>query len=147
VASWISAPRLQWVQPRGWFFPRLRPLSIDGTWISLPRWLRLLFEDDCIGAVTHLLLCWPSAAQPPRPAPRSQLGGGKWTPQRLAWNLLQPLLRWVHLPPGTSLWISCIVHNWLSTKYDYQPTCTTRERCSLTSSTEQQSRTGRQVCW
>jgi hypothetical protein len=47
----------------------------------------------------------------------------------------------------SSPWISCIVHNWLSTKYDYQTTRTTRGRSSLTSSTGLLSWLGRQVGW
>jgi hypothetical protein len=96
---------------------------------------------------THLLQCWPPAAWPLRPAPWSLLGGRERTPRRLAWNLLQPLPCWVHPPPKTSLWISCIVQNGLSTKYDYQTTCTTQGRSSLTSSTGLPSQLGRQVCW
>jgi hypothetical protein len=42
---------------------------------------------------------------------------------------------------------SCTVHNRLSTKYDYQATCTTRGRSSLTNSTGLLSRFGRQVYW
>jgi hypothetical protein len=72
--------------------------------------------------------------------------GWERTPQRLARNPLQPSPRWVHPRPRSSLWISCRVHHWLSTKYDYQTTCTTRERSSLTGSTRLLSRLGRQVC-
>jgi hypothetical protein len=80
---------------------------------------------------THILVCWPLAGTPQQLAPRSRPGGGEWTPRQLAWNLLQPLLRWVHLPLRTSLSISCTVHNRLSTKYDYQSTCTTRKNLHL----------------
>jgi hypothetical protein len=42
------APRLQRVQPGGWFFPWLRPLSTKDMRISLPRRPRLLLEEDCV---------------------------------------------------------------------------------------------------
>jgi hypothetical protein len=75
------------------------------------------------------------------------LEGRERTPQRLARILLQPPPRWVHPHPRSSPWISCRVRNWLSTKYDYKTTCTTRERYSLTGSTGLLSRLGRQGCW
>jgi hypothetical protein len=78
---------------------------------------------------------------------RSLLGGGERTPRQQARKLLQPLPCWVHLPPRTSTSISYTVHNRWSTRYDYQATCTTRERSSLTSLIGQQSRSERQVCW
>jgi hypothetical protein len=105
------------------------------------------FRTTAFVQCTQLLQRWPPAAYLPRPAPRSLLGGRERTPQRLARNPLQPLPCWVHSPPRSSLWISCTVHNWLSTKYDYQTTCTTREGSSLTSSTGLLSRLERQVCW
>jgi hypothetical protein len=45
------APRLQRVQPQGWCFPRVRPLSTEDTWISILRRPLLLFEEDCVCAV------------------------------------------------------------------------------------------------
>jgi hypothetical protein len=45
------APRLQRALPRGWYFPRPRPLSTEDIWISLPRRPRLLLEEDCVCAV------------------------------------------------------------------------------------------------
>jgi hypothetical protein len=45
------APSFQRAPPRGWYFPRLRPLSTEDIRISLPRRLRLLFEDDCVRTV------------------------------------------------------------------------------------------------
>jgi hypothetical protein len=84
---------------------------------------------------THLLRCWPLEMQPPRPAPRTLPEGQGRTPQQLAWIPLHPPLRWVHPHPRSSPWISCRVHTWLSTQYDYQTKCTTWERSSLTGST------------
>jgi hypothetical protein len=66
--------------------------------------------------------------QPPRPAPWTLLAGRERTPQRLARIPLPPPLRWVHPHPRSSPSISCRVHNWLSTQYDYQSKCTTREK-------------------
>jgi hypothetical protein len=138
--------RLQRAPPRGWCFPRLRPLSTEDIQISLPRWLRLLLEDDCVRAVYS-----PSTMLSfGRLASTVSASVSAWererTPLWLARNPLQPLLCWVHPPPRSSPWISCTVHNWLSTKYDYQTTCTTREGSSLASSTGLLSRSGRQVC-
>jgi hypothetical protein len=56
-------------------------------------------------------------------------------------------LRRVHPHPRSSPSISCRVHNWLSTQYNYQTKCTTREGSSLTSLTGQPSRLGRRGCW
>jgi hypothetical protein len=58
--------------------------------------------------------------QPPRPAPRILPEGRERTPQRPARIPLPPPLRWVHPHPRSSPLISCRVHNWLSTQYDYQ---------------------------
>jgi hypothetical protein len=93
---------------------------------------------------THLLRCWPLAMQPPRPVPRTLLVGWERTPQRLARIPLQPPLCWVHPHPRSSPWISCRVHKWLSTKYDYQIKCTTRERSLLKGSTGLLSWLGRE---
>jgi hypothetical protein len=42
------AASLQRAPPRGWCFPRLRPLSTEDIRISFPRRPRLLLEDDCV---------------------------------------------------------------------------------------------------
>jgi hypothetical protein len=133
---------LQWAPPRGWCFPRLRPLSTEDIRISLPRRPRLLLEEDCVRAVYSPSTMLASGSVASTASATVSAWGGERTPQRLAWNLLQPLPRWVHLPPRISPWISCTVYNWLSTKYDYQTTCTTRERSSLTSLTGLLSRVG-----
>jgi hypothetical protein len=96
---------------------------------------------------THLLRCWPLAMQPPWPAPWTLLAGRERTPQRLARIPLPPPLCWVHPHPRSSPSISCRVHNWLSTQYDYQTKCTTRERPSLTGSTGPLSRLERRGYW
>jgi hypothetical protein len=141
------APSLQRAPPRGWCFPRLRPLSIEDIRISLPRRLRLLLEEDCVCTVYSPSTTLASGNVASTASASVSAWRRERTPQRLAWNPLQPLPRWVHPHPRSSPWISCIVHNWLSTKYDYQTTCTTREGSSLTSSTGLLSRLGRQVCW
>jgi hypothetical protein len=92
---------------------------------------------------THPLRCWPLAMQSPRPAPRTLPVGWERTPQWLARIPLSPPLRWVHPHPRSSSSISCRVHNWLSTQYDYQTKCTTRGEPSLTGSTGPPSRLGR----
>jgi hypothetical protein len=91
---------------------------------------------------THLLRRWPLAMQHPRPVPRISPEGRERTPQRPARFPLQPPLRWVHPHPKSSPLISYRVHNWLSTQYDYQTKCTTRERSTLTGSTGLPSRLG-----
>jgi hypothetical protein len=96
---------------------------------------------------THPLRSWPLAMQPPRPAPRILPEGQERTPQRLMRIPLLPPLRWVHPHPRSSPLISCRVHNWLSTQYDYQTKRTTRERSSLIGSTGLLSRLGRRGCW
>jgi hypothetical protein len=141
------APRLQRAPPRGWYLPRFRPLSTEYVWISLLRRPRLLLEEDCVCAVYSPSTMLASGSVASKAGALVSAWGQEQTPQRLARNPLQPLPRWVHPPPRSSPWISCTVHNWLSTKYDNQTTCTTRERSSLTSSTGPLSRLGHQVCW
>jgi hypothetical protein len=117
-----SAPSLQRAQPRGWCFPRLRPLSTEDIWVSLPRALRLLLEEDCVCAV-H--------------SPSTMLASGS-----VAFTAGATVSAWgrgadssaVGVEPSSAttalgssfsqdnLWISCTVYNWLSTNYDYQPT-------------------------
>jgi hypothetical protein len=138
---------LQRAQPQGWCFPQLLPLSTEDTWDQFPGGYDYYSRKAASLQCTHLLLCWPLAPQPPRLAPRFRPGEGERTPRQQARKPLQPLSCWVHLPPRTSLSISCTVHNRWSIKYDYQAKCTTRERSSLTSLTRQQSRSERLVCW
>jgi hypothetical protein len=141
------APSLQRAPPRGWCFPQLQLLSTEDIRISLPWRLRLLLEDNCVCAVYSPSTMLASDSVASMAGALVSAWGWERTPQRLAQNPLQPLPRWVHPHPRSSPWISCIVHNWLSTKYHYQTTCTTQERSSLTSSTGLLSRLGRQVCW
>jgi hypothetical protein len=140
-------PRLRRAPPQGWYFSRPRPLSTKDIRISLPWGLQLLLKDDCVRVVYSPSTTLASGSVASTAGASVSAWGRERTPQRLARNPLQPLPRWVHPRPRSSPLISCTVHNWLSTKYDYQTTCTTRERSSLTSSTGLLSRLGCQVCW
>jgi hypothetical protein len=123
------------------------PCQQEDNWISHSWRLRLLLEDNCVRAVHSPSTMLASGNVASTVGTSDSAWGREWTSQRLAQIPLQPLPRWVHPHPRSSSWISCRVRNWLSTKYDYQTTCTTRERSSLTGLTRLLSRLGRQGCW
>jgi hypothetical protein len=148
AAPWVSSARPSTGTASGMALPpasapvnkRTTGLVIPGGYDYSTRLLALVQS-------AHPLRCWPPTMSLPRPAPRTLLEGRERTSQRSARILLQPPLHWVHLRPRLSPWISCRVHNWLSTQYDYQIKCTTREGSSLTGSTGLLSRLGRRGYW
>jgi hypothetical protein len=139
-------PSLRRALLRGWCFPRLRPLSTEDMRISLLRRPRLVLEEDCVCVVysPSTMLASGSVAST---ADASVSTWGRGADSSMAGAKSSPATAALGSSSSrSSPWISCTVHNWLSTKYDYQTTCTIQERSSLTSLTGLLSRLVRQVC-
>jgi hypothetical protein len=121
-------PSLQRAPPRGWYFPRPRPLSTEDIRISLPRWPRLLREEACICAVyspSTMLASGNVASTAGASVSAWGMGADSSAAGAKSSSAIAAL---GSTSSRSSPWISCIVHNWLSTKYDYQTTCTTWEK-------------------